>query len=477
VPGAISAEEYASRRAALASTMVDDAVFVVFGSATPSPDYIPWIQNANFRYLTGIMEPDAGLIIEKNHGVVTERLFVLPRNPAREVWDGVRLGVEGAEALTGIPSFPTESFVPYLDATVAAHSTVYTLAPFVTSPYATGQMLSVEQQHLKESLDRSRARLLSLAEPLRILRATKSPAELEMIRRAAHITALAQAQAARTLEPGMNEFEMEALIEYTFRRNGGERPAFSSIVGSGPNATALHYRTADRFMADGELLLMDIGATYRGYAADVTRTIPVGATFTADQREVYSIVLAAQKAAEEAVKIGTGWSEVSVAAAAVIADGLTRIGLIDAPNATYFCVNSQRLNRCPQYELFYMHGVGHGVGLEVHDLDIASIEAFQPGSVFTIEPGIYVRSDVFDYLADVPENREMIARLQPALDRYRDIGVRIEDTYLFTEAGLERLSWAAPREIEEIEAMRRNPGSVQAGRDVEIIDWYRDTGN
>ncbi|MDR0788346.1 MAG: aminopeptidase P N-terminal domain-containing protein [Gemmatimonadota bacterium] len=471
--GAIPAQEYLERRAALTDMMAEDGVFIAFGTPTPDPDYLPWSQNANFRYLTGITEPDAGLIIEKKDGQITERLFVQPKNPAREVWDGTRLGVDGAGALTGIPSFSIDEFVPQIDSLVALHTTVYTLAPFLTTR-SSSQMLTRDQQQIKNALDHSRAHLASLAEPLRRIRARKSPGELDMIRRAAHISSLAQVEAIRTAAPGINEFEIQALIEYTFRRNGGEHPAFSSIVGSGPNSTALHYRNADRFMAEGELLVMDIGTAYRGYAADVTRTIPVGSTFTPDQREIYSIVLSSQRAAEDAAVTGSSWTDVSAAAASVIAEGLTRLGLIDAPGATYICASARTSNLCPQYELFYMHGVGHGVGLDVHDTDISSFETFQVGSAFTLEPGIYVRTDALDYLSGTPENEAMVARLRPAVDRYHDIGVRIEDTYIITDTGLERLSWAAPREIHEIEEMRREPAG-QSRRNADVINWYRDT--
>lgn len=475
VAGAISAAEYAGRRAAIAEAMTEDGVFIAFGTAAADQDNLPGGQNPNFRYLTGITEPDAGLIIERKNGRLSEWLFVQARNPAREIWEGTRLGTDGAQALTGVPAFSSERLLAMVDSLVAAHATVYSLTPLLGDG-PRGQTFTRDQQHLRAAIiNGGQPRVVSLAETIRRLRARKSPAELDMIRRAVHITALAHREAMRSIQPGMNEFEIQAIIEYTFRRYGGERPAFPSIVGSGPNSTTLHYRNADRFMADGELLLMDIGAAYRGYAADVTRTVPVGATFTADQREIHEIVLAAQRAAEDVVKIGSSWGDVSSAASRTVAEGLARLGLIDAPNATYVCASPRTDNRCPQFQLFYMHGVGHGIGLEVHDPDISSYEAFQVGSVFTIEPGIYVRGDALDHLRDDPENHAMVQRLRPALERYRDIGVRIEDSYVITEAGLERLSWAAPREIDEIETIRHEPGIGQLNRDADLVDWYRDT--
>jgi Xaa-Pro aminopeptidase len=266
-------------------------------------------------------------------------------------------------------------------------------------------------------------------------------------------------------------------VEFTFRRNGAERPAYSSIVGSGPNSTTLHYRDADRFMQPGEVLLMDVGASYRGYAADVTRTVPVDGTFSPEQRAIYAIVLEAQKAAESAVRPNTSWQQVSAAADRVLATGLARIGLIDAPEATFDCAApGGRVGTCPQMRLFYMHGLGHGVGLDVHDPDVyLTYGTFQRGSAFTIEPGIYVRADVFDFLPDTPGNRAMIERRRAAVERHRNIGVRIEDVYFLTDTGVERVSAGVPREIEEVEALMREAGLAQQQRRPDVVEWYRAT--
>ncbi len=475
IEGPVTSEEYARRRAAIAAEMEADGVFIVFGTTAAEQGRQPAAQDAHFRYLTGIVEPDAGLIIEKSGGRISEILFVQPRNPSREIWEGSRLGAEGASALTGIPALSNERMLVVVDSLVARHSTLYTLTPLLPGGLR-AQTLSREQQHLRSAIEAGGdTRVVSLVEPLRRLRARKSATELDMIRRAVHISALAHREAIRSVEPGMNEFEIHGLIEYTFRRNGADGPAFASIVGSGPNAATLHYRTADRFMADGELLLMDIGASYRGYAADVTRTIPVGGRFTDEQRALYEIVLDAQRAAEDAVELGGVWTPVNRAATDVLAEGLARLGLIDSPDATYFCASPQSDDRCPQHRLYYMHAVGHGVGLEVHDPDISSFESFEVGSVFTLEPGLYIRGDALDFLRDSPDNREMIARLSPNIDRYRDLGVRIEDVYILTENGLERVSDEAPREIAEIEAMRMEQGTGSANRQAEVVEWYRAT--
>jgi Xaa-Pro aminopeptidase len=466
----IAREEYQARRAALAARM-DDGVLVVLGAEEPAEDYLPYAQQVNFRYLTGIVEPGAALVVEKVDGVVAERLFVAPRDPAREVWDGVRLGTAGAAELTGIPARPAAALPTLLDSVAARAARLYILGP-VPSSQALLDVLTPEQQLVSRLAARyPRLQALSLQDAVTRLRAAKSPAEIDRIRRAVYITALAERAAMQSMEPALNEFEIEALIEYTFRRNGAEGPSFSTIVGSGPNSTTLHYVADDRQIVAGETVVMDIGASYDGYAADVTRTVPASGQFTPEQRAVYEVVLAAQKAAEPHVRVGGTMREFNQAAEVVLAAGLARLGLIDAPDATYQCGTSGEI--CPQFRLFYMHGLGHGIGLEVHDPDVSSYGGFRVGSVITIEPGIYVRADVLDHLPATVENQAMIARLRPAVERYRNIGVRIEDDFLLTQTGPEWLSSGAPREIAEIEALMRLPSVVGTERRGEVVDWYR----
>lgn len=466
-------EEYARRRHAVGAAM-GDGVLVVFGAGEGEWSFAPFAQAPAFRYLTGVTEPDATLVMVKSGGAVRAQLFVMPRDASREVWDGARLGVEGARALTGIPARDEDRLMPVLDSLLARHRTLYTLTPPGESEAEDGATLSRDQQVVAGLARRHPGtRVVSLEGEAARLRASKSPAELDLLRRAAYVTALAQRAAMRSVEPGMNEFEVQAVIEYTFRRHGADRPGFGSIVGSGPNSTTLHYRGADRFMQAGETLVMDVGAAYRGYTADVTRTVPVSGAFSPEQRAVYDVVLAAQKAAEASVRSGaTTLAQLNATAARAVADGLARLGLIEAADATYDCGGGQT---CPQYRLFYMHGVSHGIGLEVHDPENSYFGPFAVGSAFTIEPGIYVRGDALDYLPDTPANRAMAQRLRPAVQRFRDVGVRIEDDYVITASGVERISAAAPREPDEVEALMRQPAPFGQERRPEVVEWYRGT--
>lgn len=469
----ISAAEYEARRTAVIGSL-GEGVFLALGAPSPAADYLPFSQDQAFRYLTGITEPAAALVIAKRGDAVDEWLFVLPRDPAREVWEGDRLGADGATALTGLHAEPRDRLMPVLDSLLATHTMLYSLTEprlgaesDVNVPYEHQVLARVRETHPE-------MRMQGVAREIMGLRAVKTEAELDRIRRAAYISALAHREAMRATEPGMSEFEIQALVEYTFRRNGGDGPAYASIVGSGPNSTTLHYNRNSRFMHDGEVLLSDVATAYEGYAADITRTIPVNGTYSAEQRDIYTVVLAAQKAAEAKLAPGATWSELNEAANAEIAAGLTRLGLIDSPDATYQCGRTAE-DRCAQTRLYYMHGLGHGLGLAVHDPDVGSSGGFRPGTAITIEPGVYVRETVFDFLPDTPENRAMIERLRPAQQKYVNIGVRIEDVFIMDENGVERASEAAPREMDEIEALMREPSFTDPGRLPHVVNWKRKT--
>jgi len=450
----IQANEYGQRRGALAARL-PDAVVVVLGAAEPEKDYLEFYQNPPMLYLTGIKEPDAALVMVKQSGRVSATLFVLTRDPAAEVWTGARLGTAGVSARTGVPARPQDELARVLDSLAGANLPFYVAGDISSNPEA---RVATPQDQFVRGLRTTHPQLQVRGANVLIaeLRGTKSPAELALIRRAVEITVESHLEAMRAAKPRMHEYELEAEIERGFRRRGAERTSFATIVGSGPNSTVLHYNVNDRQMQPGEVVVMDIGASFDGYAADVTRTIPLNGTFTPEQRQVYQIVRDAQAAAERNAKPGMKAAIMSDSASAVIAAGLTRLGLIESPTATYDVAGpGGAMGQAPQVGLYYMHGLGHGIGLEVHDPEqFYWMQTIAEGSAFTIEPGIYVRQNLLEILADTPRNRALIAKIRPAVERYKNTGVRIEDDYIVTEKGLEWIS-RAPREIAEIEALMK----------------------
>lgn len=467
----IAPQEYADRRAALAADL-PDGVTLALGAPEPEENYLSFNQSARFLYLTGIREPGAALVIVKRGRHVAPTLFVQPSDPSKEVWTGHRIGVAGAARLTGLPVRPSGDLQKVLDSLLATGASLHVVANVSEegSPPAAEQDLvrGFAERHRRVGVDANPTAIVDR------LRGQKSAAELDLIRRAVAITVDAQREAIAAVKPGMNEFELQALIEYTFRRNGADRPSFSTIVGSGPNATTLHYNADDRFMQPGDMVVMDVGASYRGYAADVTRSVPVSGKFTADQRAIYQLVRDAQRAAESRVAIGSTKQELADTAAATIAAGLARLGLIESPTATYDCAEEGQ-HSCPQYRLYYMHGLGHGIGLDVHDPDQYDDERIAVGSAFTIEPGVYVRANLLEILPDTRRNRALAAKIGPAVARYANIGVRIEDDYIATAHGVDWVS-RAPREADEIEAaIAARASDPLTRRDSTKVEWYRKT--
>jgi len=475
--GAQSQQEYAARRAALVAGMPDGAL-VALGAHEPSQDYLSFYQSPSFYYLTGFKEPGAALIVVKQGGrVVSSTMFVQPRLPSREVWTGSRLGVEGVAKLTGTKGRDAEDLPKVLDSLAAAGVAMAVVGDLGEGAEGTPSLMDARSPDA-QVFDRLRAKYASLKvtpfnQAVERARGRKSEAELRRIRQAVDITVLAHREAMAAVEPGMNEFEIQALIEYTFRRNGADRPSFSTIVGSGPNSTTLHYNADDRFIEAGDVIVMDIGASYKGYSADVTRTVPASGKFSPQQRAVYEIVRAAQTAAERQAKVGANARLMEDSSRAVIAAGLARLGLIESPTATFDCAVGETPRQCPQHALYYMHGLGHGIGLEVHDPEqYYFTNTIAAGSAFTIEPGIYVREHVLEEMPDSPRNREVAAKLRAAVNTYRNIGVRIEDDYIVTDKGVEWIS-RAPREIDEVEAAMRGSYAGPPTRDPSLVEKYR----
>jgi Xaa-Pro aminopeptidase len=470
----ISAAEYAERRARLMEAL-GDGVYYFEAAGAPADDYSVWGQEAFFHYLTGFDEPNARLLMVKSGEEVREILFVRERNPAREIWEGHRFGVEGAAELTGMECQPISLFDTFVqnarwrppERSAEAGVVVALSGP---SDDETVAMLFQQQAGVygRDAVGdqmRDRAVWINPRPTLRRMRSIKSPAEIELLQIASTITREAHIAAMQAIEPGMNEFEIQALIEYSFRRYGAGRPGFASIVGSGPNSTVLHYNSNDRFMAAGDMIVMDIGAEYDRYTTDVTRSVPVSGKFTEEQRQIYEIVLEAQLAAEEmAREIGVSRRDLSREANRVLAAGLARLGLIESADATL------PGSRQPQARLFTLHGLGHGIGLDVHDPNNPTVEI---GYAFTIEPGLYIREDALDRMGEGAEADALRERLRPVIMKYKDIGVRIEDSYAYTDEGLVRLSAGIPRTAEEVEATMAEENFANHHRLEELVEKYR----
>ena len=454
----ISRAEYAARRDSLAARL-DSGVVLGFGVPDPTGIHKE-PQLAAFRYLTGFLEPNAAFLLIKRGGSVQKVLFTATRDPRRMLYDGFPPDSATVGRQTGLTVRSLPALAPMVDSLVKLGLPLYDLRDFASSDAGDTDSLTRGSRFLAELAVRdSGVQVRDAHAIVDQLRARKSPAELALLRRAIDITTASLKEAMHSAKPGMYEYELEAMIEGGFRRAGADGTSFGSIVGSGPNSTQYHYEKNDRKMQAGEVVVMDVGASYKGYAADVTRTVPVSGKFTPEQRAVYQLVRDAQAAAEKVAKPGATWKAWSDTARAVDARGLAKLGLIESPDATFdppwksSC--SSRPGSCTQAFLYMAHGLGHGIGLEVHDPPPTYMEGgkFEVGHVFTIEPGVYISTKLLDMLPDTPKNRAMIAKVRKAVERYNNTGVRIEDDYLITPNGVEWLS-KAPREVQEVEALR-----------------------
>ena len=459
----ITPGEYAARRDALASRL-GDGVVVAFGGREPVRNWPPFYQLPAFRYLTGFLEPDAAFVMATRGGNVTSTLFVARPNARTALYNGERVTAESVNERIGLSARYSDELPAFVDSLLATGLSLYSVADFQSNDFRASDTLTVGRMFVRrlESMrpGLSVPEINSLVDELR---ANKSEAEVSLLRMAVEISSRAHEAAMRAIRPGIRENEIQAVMEAEYRKLGADSPGYSSIVGSGPNSTVLHYPAGTREARSGEVVLMDVSAYYDGYTADITRTVPVDPTFSPEQREVYEIVLEAQKAAEAQIEPGVSAGVPAQAANAVVWAGLERLGLIESVDATFdpppgLCPGSWSNpdGSCPQWYLYSYHGFFHGIGLDVHDPthfgDVAPYR-YQPGDVFTIEPGIYVRENVFDGLPDTDRNRRLIARTRAATLKYRNLGVRVEDNYVLTPDGLVRLS-DAPREIADIEALR-----------------------
>ena len=455
----VSDAEFAARRDSLSAQMGDGAL-VAFGGRSPVGHDGRFFQLPAFRYLTGFLEPDAALVLVRTDARTEAVLFTDPPPVRRQLYDGFRESPASLSARTGLRVRSASALAAFADSLVARGVPLWDLRDVASADYASRDSLTRGGAFVRALQARHVGVAVRDAHPLvSALRVRKSEAEMALLRRAIDITGEAHRAALAAVRPGAHEYEAEAAIESTFRRLGAQRPSFSSIVGSGPNATTLHYVANSRRMEAGDVVVMDVGAEVDGYAADVTRTVPVSGRWTPDQRAIYDLVLAAQVAAEREVRVGAPALAGLIAATDVRLRGLAALGLIESESALmdppWPADCDAAPQRCRQGQLWMIHGISHGIGLEVHDpagfYDAAGV--FVEGDVFTIEPGIYVSQRALDLLPDTPRNRRFAAAVRSAVARFDRIGVRIEDDYVVTRGGLVRLSAGAPRDPDEIERL------------------------
>jgi Xaa-Pro aminopeptidase len=433
--------EYRQRREQLMAKIGNGTA--IFGSAPMAVMHndveYTYRQDSDFYYLTGFNEPHAVAVIAPHHPEHKFIIFVQPKEREKEIWTGYRVGVDTAKTEYGADA-------AYLISELDEQLPQY-LAPSDKIYYHMGRDERLNNkvikhwQRLLQSYGKRGTGPISIEDPfltLHPLRMIKSPAELDLMREAARIAAIAHNHARKFAKPGVNEYQIAAEIEYIFRKHGAMGVAYPSIVATGANACVLHYIENNSELQDGDLLLIDAGCAVGYYNSDVTRTFPVNGKFTSEQKILYELVLDAQMASIEQVKPGTTWKDFHHTSVQIITEGLVNLELLTGDVDT--------LIEEGKYKNFYMHGTGHWLGLDVHDVGIymngaESWYQFQPGNIITVEPGIYISPDIEP------------AEGQPAIDDcWKGIGIRIEDDVLVTANGNEVLTAAVPKFVEDIEA-------------------------
>ncbi|MDF1589711.1 MAG: Xaa-Pro aminopeptidase [Gammaproteobacteria bacterium] len=428
-------KEFAKRRQRLIEIMGPDSI-AVLPNATVSNrnrdvDYI-YRSDSNFHYLSGFDEPESVIVIVPGRPHGEYLLFCRERDLKKEIWDGYRAGQEGAIDTYGADdSYPFSDLNDILPGLLENKKKVY---------YTMGNVPSFDHRmvewlnHLRNASRQGKHspnEIVELDHCLNELRLYKSSSEIKAMRYAAEVSAQAHIRAMEFAAVGKWEYQVEAEIMHEFMKNGCRSPAYPSIIGGGKNGCILHYIENDQKLKNNDLLLIDAGAEYNYYAADITRTFPVNGKFTPAQKTLYNIVLDAQKAAIAEVKPGNHWNQPHEAAVRVLTQGLVRVGLLEGELET--------LIEQEQYRDFYMHRTGHWLGMDVHDVGDYKVggewRLLEPGMVLTVEPGLYIRD---------PEHVNK---------KWHFIGIRIEDDVLVTKTGHEVLSHAAPKEVDEIETL------------------------
>lgn len=425
---------YTKRRKQLMHMMTDNSVAILPSAPTLVRNRDVehgFRQDSDFMYLSGFHEPESVIVLIPNRKQGEFVLFCRDRDPLKETWDGRRNGMEGAvEHFNADAAYPIDDLEEILPGLMEGRESVY---------YSIGLNPDFDKHVLKclndlRAQSRRGARapyeFVSLEYLLHDMRLYKSRDEIALMRKAAKISVQAHINAMKRCRPGLNEFELEAEFLFEFKRNGAGW-AYSSIVGGGENSCILHYTENNRVLNDKELVLIDAGAEYQGYAADITRTFPVNGKYTVPQQEIYEIVLEAQEAAFAKVKAGNHWNDPHDAAVRVLTKGMVDIGLLKGKPA--------QLIKDGSYMKYYMHRTGHWLGMDVHDVGDYKVDdnwrLLEPGMALTVEPGLYIPAG------------------SRGAKRWWNIGVRIEDDLVVTTDGYDLLTRGLPRTVAEVEAV------------------------
>jgi len=425
---------FSERRDLLADKVLEDSAIIVSAASVKSrisdTEY-SYRQDSNFYYLSGYEEPESLILIRPNQDKERFIIFCRDRDPLREQWDGFRTGQEGviqdygADAAYSINSI--DEIMPKL---LEGAKNIYFS---MSAPCGVDAKISSWVEDIRKNT-RSGAEppqnLLSLDSILHEMRLIKESDEMDLMKQAANITTEAHIRAMQSVRPGMYEYQLEAEYLYAFNKNGARSPAYNSIVGGGNNSCILHYVENNAELKDGDLVLVDAGCEYQYYASDVTRTFPVNGKFSPEQREIYSIVLEAHKQSMEQAKPGNKWNLMHEKSVEVIVEGLLSIGLLEG--------SRDEIIDKGEYSKFYMHRIGHWLGMDVHDVGSYKQDGdwrpLEEGMVMTVEPGIYI-----------------LDSMEGVDDKWKGIGVRIEDDIAITDSGFEILTPDVPRTIEEVE--------------------------
>ena len=472
-------DDLKARRARVLEQLGPETMLVLFSAApkvySNDVDY-EFRQDSTFHYLTGVEQEDSMLVLMPGNRTRKAVLFVRAPDPRREHYTGHSLTKDEASTRSGIETiYYANEFEPFVDAMLDRRPYGFRnrdqegrdeFARFFAAVREGRARVSLLLQprpglsgplgHAHEFARQLRDRFVGVTvsdatDLLWNLRQVKTAYEQRVLTRSVEISSEAQRAGMRAARPGVYEYEVESAIEAVYLKNGAMTPGYPSIVGSGPNATILHYSQSSRRMEPGDLLLVDAAGSYQYLTGDITRTYPVSGTFSPVQKEIYALVLAAQEAAMKAARAGNRTRDVELASEQVIKAGLLELGLITDASGN-------------QFRTWYTHGICHFIGMDVHDVGDYE-RPLEPGMAFVIEPGLYIREAALEGLEPTPQNREFIEKVRPAVQKYKGIGVRIEDSFLLTADGSKRLSATVPRTIEEIESFMRGSATSTKQRE------------